>query len=36
MSTGVFQSYVVPAGRSPLLAIPSAAFGVSPCLVGTS
>ena len=36
MSTGVFQSYVVPAGRSPLLEIPSAAFGVSPCLAGTS
>ena len=36
VSTGVFQSYVVPAGRSPLLEIPSAAFGVSPCLAGTS
>ena len=28
--------YVTLAGKSPLLAIPSAAFGVSPCFTGTS
>ncbi len=36
VSTGVFHSYFVPSGRSPLFAIPSSAFGVSFTPVVTS